>query len=112
MPFDRLSEMSADPIGPTYSTAKGPVVLGEKLEVAEVFFAADKGAKPHHHAHEQMMYVVKGSIRARVEEERFVAEPGDIIHMPPNVEHVILANGVDTVMISVKNLVDGMGSPL
>lgn len=111
MPFHRLSNMSADPIGPEYSTARGPVVLGDHLEVALVHFDANKGAKPHHHAHEQMMYVLKGRIRASIGDETFIAEPGDIIHMPPDVEHEILAYGVDTTVISVKNLVEGRGSP-
>ena len=111
MPFYNLRELEQTAIGPSYSTAHGSLVHGQNLEVALVRFQAHRGAKPHSHPNEQMMYVLKGRLQARIGDEHVVAEPGDIIHMPANVEHEVLALDEDVEVISVKNLVDGKGSP-
>ncbi|WP_413084501.1 cupin domain-containing protein [Thermaerobacter composti] len=111
MPVYRLSQLPVGNIGSAYSTAQGPVVLGQHLEFAQVHYQSGKGARPHRHPHEQLIYVVEGQLWARVGEEEFVAEPGDIIHVPPDVEHEVMAKGGPVTAISCKNLVNGQGSP-
>ena len=111
MPFYNLREMEKGAIGPTYSTAYGSMVHGQHLEVALVRFQARRGAKPHRHPNEQMMFVLKGRLQARIGDEHLVAQPGDILHMPADVEHEVMALDEDVEVISVKNLVDGKGSP-
>ena len=43
--------------------------------------------RPHSHPHEQIVYVVSGRLRFTVGDEQTVVGPGDMLLVPPNVEH-------------------------
>ena len=55
MPFINLNEMAGGVISPGHSTANGPTVTGDELEIGYYTEPKDTGAKPHHHKSEQMM---------------------------------------------------------
>ena len=42
---------------------------------------------PHSHPHEQIVYIVSGKIRFTVGDEAAIVEPGDMLVIPPNVQH-------------------------
>jgi quercetin dioxygenase-like cupin family protein len=71
--------------------------------------AKGTGADAHAHPNEQIIYLLEGKLRARVGNEERIVEPGDVIHVPPNVEHEVRALE-DSAFVSSKNLVDGKGS--
>lgn len=43
--------------------------------------------RPHSHPFEQVVYIVQGRIRFHVGDEVFEAGPGNLIRIPPDVEH-------------------------
>jgi quercetin dioxygenase-like cupin family protein len=89
-----------------YSTGQGPVVTGERIEVAYMFYPAGGGGKPHSHPNEQIQVTLKGKSRSRIGGEENVRVPGDVVLMPPNTEH----SGQtleDMTVVNCKNIVPG-----
>ena len=43
--------------------------------------------KPHHHAYEQIVYIVSGKVHFHVGDEIVRLEAGGLLVVPPNVEH-------------------------
>ncbi len=104
--FFKWAEMKEDFITPAYSTGRGSVVSGERIEVALMFYPAGGGGKPHSHPNEQIQVTLKGKSRSRIGGEEQVREPGDVVLMPPNTEH----SGQtleDMTVINCKNIVPG-----
>jgi len=67
-------------------------VVGEK----EMFLLVTlkKGAifPKHSHPHEQLTYILKGELRFEVgDREPFVVREGEVVNIPPNVEHSVTA---------------------
>lgn len=74
-----------------YSSAYGSVIVGERVQVAMVHKEKGTGSRLHSHPNEQFNYVLKGEIRARVEDEETTMKPGDIVHIPANAAHYLVA---------------------
>ena len=109
MPFHKWDTLPDEVISPHYSTATGGTVTGAIIEVGRYRMAGRTGADPHKHPNEQIIYLLTGTLRARVGDEERVVEAGEVIHVPPDVVHEIRALE-DSVFLSSKNLVDGKGS--
>jgi quercetin dioxygenase-like cupin family protein len=104
--FFKWAEMKSDFITPSYSTGQGPVVSGERIEVAYMFYPAGGGGKPHSHPNEQMQVTLKGKSRSTIGGDPRVRGPGDVVIMPSNVEH----SGQtleDMTVVNCKNIVPG-----
>jgi quercetin dioxygenase-like cupin family protein len=104
--FFKWAEMKSDFITPVYSTGRGPVVSGERIEVAYMFYPAGGGGKPHSHPNEQIQVTLKGKSRSTIGGDPRVRGPGDVVLMPPNVEH----SGQtleDMTVVNCKNIVPG-----
>ena len=106
MPFYKWTEMEKGFITPDYSSAKGPNIRGEKIEVGLFFFPAGTEAKPHAHPNEQIVVVMKGQGKWRIGKEEKVLGPGEVALIPADVEHdlKVLEN---LEVISCKNIVSG-----
>ncbi len=109
MPFYRFEELTQETISPHYSTAFGGTVRGQKIEVGLYRMEAGTGADPHKHPNEQIIYVLRGRVRAKVGGEEAEVGPGGVIHVPPEVVHEVRALE-ETVFLSSKDLVEGKGS--
>ncbi len=109
MPFYRFEQLPQETISPDYSTAAGGTVTGEVIEVGKYAMAKGTGADPHHHPNEQIIYVLRGKLRAWVGQDERILEPGDVVHIPPDVVHEIRAVE-SSEFLSSKNLVGGKGS--
>ena len=98
-----------NPIGVTYSTARGPVLRSDRSEIARVFFEKGKGAERHSHPEEQTFYVVAGRLRVSLGEEgsaeTYEVAAGEGSFHPSNVPHQVTALE-DTSCVSFKNLID------
>lgn len=64
---------------------------GESLMLVEFEFDAGASGALHHHPHEQMSYVLRGRARYTVGGETRDMQAGDVIHIPSNVEHGMIA---------------------
>ena len=62
--FD-LAKLATIDAGPGYSTAHGPVVEGERIQIGLIRMPRGTGARPHSHPNEQWVYVMEGRWRAR-----------------------------------------------
>jgi len=109
MPFFRFEGLPQETISPHYSSAAGGTVTGDVIEVGKYSMPKGTGADPHRHPNEQIIYVLRGKLRVRVEQEERVLEPGDVAHFPSNQIHEVRALE-DSEFLSSKNLVDGKGS--
>lgn len=89
--FFNLEQEEDIAIGPDYSSAHGGWVKGERIQV--LLYHKDKGtgSRPHRHPNEQFIYILKGSVKATVEGQEKVAYPGELIHIPPDALHSMVA---------------------
>ena len=67
------------------------VISGEKITMAQIFLAKDGVVPLHHHENEQISSVVAGAMRFEIEGEEIVLRPGDVLSIPPNVPHRVVA---------------------
>jgi quercetin dioxygenase-like cupin family protein len=88
MPFFKWTEMERERITPKYSPAEGPTVRGEKVEVGLYFYpGGGKKGEPHSHPNEQVRVILRGKALFCVGNEERIIGPGDVVLIPPNVEH-------------------------
>lgn len=100
----RPIEVSAIEGVPTYggSISVKPLMKGDEMVVLEIFYAKGVGSALHCHAHESMVYIVKGRAKAVVEGQEFVLGPGDSCRHPAGVMHGMEALE-DTTIVEVKS---------
>ena len=67
--FD-FAELARMPVGEGYSTAEGPVVEGERMQVGLITIKRGTRSRPHSHPNEQWTYVLKGRARVSVAASR------------------------------------------
>lgn len=109
---DSLDELD---VGPDYSSGKGGVVEGERMQVSVVHKPKGTGARPHKHSNEQFSYVLQGTLRVNVaDNEEEIAEEGDIIYLPADTKHnTIATTDEDVYFFTVKDLSQGIaGEPV
>ena len=62
------------------------------------------GSRLHTHANEQFNLVLKGKVKYRVGDKEGIAGPGQLIHIPANVEHyVVTTDEEDAVYFAAKD---------
>ena len=111
--FD-FAELVRIPVGEGYSTAEGPVVEGERMQVGLITIKRGTASRPHAHPNEQWTYVLKGRARVSVGgQPETLASPGTLIYAPANVVHSVEAlPEEDLVFFTVKDLSHGIvGTP-
>jgi quercetin dioxygenase-like cupin family protein len=108
MPFIDMDTIEPETVTPKHSTAFGELVTGEQIEVGRLRFEKGTGAVEHAHPHEQVMYILEGKLEITLDGETAVMEAGGGFHAPPNVPHSVTALE-DTIVISAKGIVDGVG---
>ena len=106
MPFFKWTEMEEGFITPEYSSAHGPNIKAETLEVGLFSYPAGTEAKPHAHPNEQIMIVLKGKMRMRIGTEEKDMGPGEACLMPPDIEHRLQALE-DLQIVNCKGVVPG-----
>ena len=89
--FFNLDEQEDIEIGPDYSSAHGGWVKGERIQVLLYHKAKGTGSRPHRHPNEQFIYVLKGKVMAKIEDQEKVAGVGELIHIPADALHSMVA---------------------
>ncbi|HEY8864600.1 MAG TPA: cupin domain-containing protein [Candidatus Dormibacteraeota bacterium] len=92
-------------VTPQYSTARGPVMRSDTMELTRGFYEKGKGADVHAHPEEQILYVLSGHARVTLGDESYEVHPGDVSFHPSNVPHSIVALE-DLTVLSIKHLVN------
>ena len=67
------------------------VISGEKITLAQIFLARDAVVPLHQHENEQISSVLSGAIRFEIEGKELVLRAGEVLHIPSNVPHRVVA---------------------
>jgi quercetin dioxygenase-like cupin family protein len=111
--FD-LAKLQTLDAGPGYSSAHGPVVEGDRIQVGLMRMPRGTGGRPHSHPNEQWVYVLQGMLESEVDGVKFRATPGTLVYMPANVVHSALATAEEDVLFfTAKDMSHGIvGTPV
>jgi quercetin dioxygenase-like cupin family protein len=111
--FD-LARLATIDAGPGYSTAHGPVVEGERMQVGLLRMPRGTGGRPHSHPNEQWVYVLKGTLESEVDGVKAHVPAGSLMYIPAHVVHSALATpDEDVVFLTVKDMSHGIvGTPV
>ena len=106
--FD-LAKLATIDAGPGYSTAHGPVVEGERIQIGLIRMPRGTGARPHSHPNEQWVYVMEGMLESEVEGVKSLVPAGSLIYIPANAVHSALATPeADVVFLTAKDTSHGI----
>ncbi len=111
--FD-LAKLSTIDAGPGYSTAHGPVIEGERIQIGLMRVPRGTGGRPHSHPNEQWVYVVQGTLESEVDGVKSRVPAGSLIYIPANVVHSALATpDADVIFLTAKDMSHGIvGTPV
>jgi quercetin dioxygenase-like cupin family protein len=111
--FD-LARLNAIDAGPGYSTAHGPVIEGERIQIGLMRVPKGTGGRPHSHPNEQWIYVLEGTLESEVDGVRARVPAGSLIYIPANVVHSAVATpDADVVFLTAKDTSHGIaGTPV
>ena len=111
--FD-LARLQAIDAGVGYSTAHGPVVEGERIQVGLIRMPRGTGARPHSHPNEQWIYVLQGTLEGEVDGVKTRATAGSLIYIPADIVHSALATpDEDVLFLTAKDMSHGIvGTPV
>ena len=84
MPFYNWDSVEVQAISDRVSRR---IVAGEEVMMSMYKAKAGARAEPHKHDYEQVFCMLSGTWRFRVGDEERVIRAGDVVHIPPNVEH-------------------------
>src|SRR5574337_241567 len=84
--FD-LSRLHAIDAGPGYSTAHGPVIEGERIQVGLMRMPKGTGGRPHSHPNEQWVYIIQGTLETEIDGIKSRAPAGSLIYFRANAVH-------------------------
>jgi quercetin dioxygenase-like cupin family protein len=106
--FD-MAHLSAIDAGPGYSTAHGPVIEGERIQIGLIRMPRGTGARPHSHPNEQWVYVMEGTLESEVEGVKSRVPAGSLIYIPANAVHSAMATPEqDVVFLTAKDMSHGI----
>ncbi len=105
--FFKWTDLEADLITPKYSTAFGPNLKVETMEVGLFTYPANTQAKEHAHPNEQVMVVLKGRGKWKIGDEEKILGPGELVYMKPGVPHSLQALDEELQIINCKSVVPG-----
>lgn len=108
MAFFQLENITQEFVTPKHSTAFGPLVTGDQVEVGVLQYKAGEGARPHAHPHEQIILVLRGRVRFTLGDEVSELTSRQGAHIPSHVPHRLEAIE-DSEIVSCKNVIDGVG---
>ena len=67
------------------------VISGERITMAQIFIAKDGVVPVHQHENEQISSILVGVLRFELEGQELVLRAGDVLRIPPNVPHRVVA---------------------
>jgi quercetin dioxygenase-like cupin family protein len=104
--FFRWSDLKSDFITPKYSSGRGPVITGRRIEVAYMFYPAGTEAQPHSHPNEQIQVALGGRVNGMIAGQQEVFGAGEGVLFPSGVEHAVQILE-DYTTINCKDIVPG-----
>lgn len=71
---------------------------GEGATVALNRLAPGHEPRPHSHPHEQISYIVQGTMRMFIDDQSTLMKAGSLVVIPPNAKHWGVVEGDETVL--------------
>ena len=84
--FTSLSTLDEERVSPDYSRRS---LIGAKLMLSWARMNRGMRAAPHSHPHEQVFWILSGSVEVLTGGQRRVCRAGDIALIPPGAEHEV-----------------------
>lgn len=104
MPFYRWDEMERKNLAKP-SDSEGSIIIGDHITLNRSVSQPGQVARPHFHGCEQLLNVVQGRAKFRVDDEEKIVSAGDIIHIPVGAVHEFTNIGDEEfVYLSSKNI--------
>ena len=104
--FFAWSDLKSDLITPAYSSGRGPLVTGRRIEVAYMFYPGGTEAKPHAHPNEQIQVALAGRVKGVIAGQQASFGAGEGILFPSGVEHGVTILE-DYTTLNCKDIVPG-----
>ena len=101
MPFYDPKKMKKKPAGPKYSKTTGAWITGERMLFGEMVSPAGTGSLLHSHPNEQFIFVKQGTLKGNIEGKKKTVPAGDIVHIPANAVHSMVATEEEDVVFIV-----------
>ena len=98
MNYKNFNDLPSIPLGEVKLTP----FVGKDLMMVKAFVPNGSVVPMHHHVHEQMTYVLSGSLLVKTEEKEITLATGEVINFLSNVAHEVIAQE-DTHIIDVFN---------
>lgn len=107
--FD-LAQLGRMDAGTGYSSANGPVLEGDRIQVGLITLKRGTGARPHSHPNEQWIYLLKGEARAMVAgQPETIVSGGSLLYLPADTIHSMVAlPQEDVVFFTCKDMSHGI----
>jgi quercetin dioxygenase-like cupin family protein len=89
---------------PTERVAEGiarKMVWGERVMVCRLVIAPRTVTPVHTHPHEQITLVEQGPVEFTIEGQQRIAQTGDVLHFPSNVQHGATMLDREVVLIDI-----------
>jgi quercetin dioxygenase-like cupin family protein len=111
--FD-LARLHTIDAGPGYSTAHGPVIEGERIQIGLMRMPKGTGGRPHSHPNEQWVYVLQGTLESEVAGVKSRVSAGSLVYIPADTVHSALATpDGDVLFLTAKDMSHGIvGTPV
>ena len=77
------------------------MAVGDKLMICRLRFDPFTVTSVHRHPHEQMTMVERGRVRFFIEGAERIAQAGDVLHFPSNIEHGATMMDEEVVLVDV-----------
>ena len=104
-----IAELDAIEAGTGYSTSRGGVLEGERMQVGLIHKARGTGSRAHSHPNEQFNYVLQGTLKVEMDGQEFLAPAGTVVYVPANMVHSMVATQEeDVIFYVVKDLAHGI----
>lgn len=105
----KIGDLNAIEAGTGYSTSRGGVLEGERMQVGLINKARGTGSRLHSHPNEQFNYVLQGTLKVEMDGQTFLAPAGTVVYVPPNMVHSMIATQEeDVIFYVVKDLSHGI----
>lgn len=104
-----IADLEKIDAGTGYSTSRGGILEGERMQVGLIHKARGTGSRPHSHPNEQFNYVLQGTLKVEMDGQQFLVPAGSVVYVPANMVHSMVAlPEEDVIFYVVKDLSHGI----
>lgn len=105
----KMADLDPLEAGTGYSTSRGGVVEGDRMQVGYILKPKGTGSRLHSHPNEQFNFVLQGTLQGEIDGVAFTAPQGSLIYIPAEAPHTIMATqDEDVIFLALKDMSHGI----